>query len=1391
LIFAPKCEKFLGETVGIKFVNIFKLAGLGFAAALCVWLAGCSSGTTANVVVVTVNPSPVLLVVNQSQTFLATVTGATDTSVTWTCTFTTSTTPTGTTTAVVSAAAPCTTAQGVLSNNQTTTVTYTAPATVPNPPPTITITATSNADKKKTGTATINLDSGIRVTVTPATATVATGSAFQFHATLTNDTTPNDVTWLVMQATSTNAISPTATSCAPGCGSVDTTGLYTAPASVPVVTTVATPTVTLIATSKLDTSRFAAATITVVQAGPINFSDVSPSVAPQGGLFQDIFLSASNLTSSGVAVRVSGVTPPIDQLSQVKVIFAPDNSASSIGARVRLNAQQLAAAGSFTVSLTSSNPASPVTTAAGGNFTVNVVPVTPSLVASNPASFPQNSQILPTGFQDPAGPFISIDGGYYGPPTNQVASAQFNGTALTAIADPNDPNVSTPRRLNVVLPNLVSLPNGPGLYPVTVTNQNASPSTAYTNIAVVPDYANTNPPGAPTVIPLPAGSAPSAIAEDSVLGVAVVAETGTSSIQFVDMRTATPALLGGPIPTGSIPPSTAPGSLPTGVAVDETLHIAAVVNYADRSLWIFQIPTPPAAPSATPLGKIDLSTLIPSTAPTTPPSAPPFPYSVGIDSQTHRGIVAFASTNVGFIVNLDPAQPASVCLPGQPPASTPTYCPIASVTLNTGSNPQIALEPRVDLAYVTPGGGGNLSVVDLQHVAVQARIGITSATRTSDIVTVTTSTPHNLNPGNPGTVLISGLPAGKNGTIFDGTFSVTSVIDASTFTFSQTAADDTTSGSTSSPGFVTYGTAFLTFSLAPTVQGIAINPVTRTAVLADPNASGSQISFIDSLDQTVSSVTLFLEGTGPNTTGLPPESGVADVSFQPFTNTAVSFNPARNEVSMIDPVLLQRDAIVHTGQNGLKTITFTNSGVSLALKLSGALQVDPSTNTVLVANSGSDNLSYFKLSTSFKPVNIEQVITPAIPGALLPQAAITTSGTTPGALTGVRILGSGFDAGSVVRLDGQSVPASFLSAREIDATIPPSFLTAPRRFALDVVNSTGVVSNSTDFTVIEAVPIPTCSGTASAPGAVAIDQQRNIAVVTDSGCSDASIISLKSDSTFGTLTHRIATGSGPAAVAVIPRYGFAVVSNNTAGTVSILNLDTNTQATTDVTVGTQPNGVAIDQENALALVANTGSNTVSAVDLTPLLAVPAGTVTASTVAVNQNPIAVAIDPDRGTNNRGEAVVTSLVLSASGLPPTGELDVVDIGVSPPVHNTSVTIQSIQSTPTGIVFDPATTLFYATSSQGNTVTALNPDNGVTQSIPVGINPTSLAYNYQSSTILTVNALSNTISIVDSQTFKTRTTLGISGSSQFAAAIHPLTNLAVIADQSNNRVLLLPLP
>src|ERR1700689_4163880 len=116
----------LGETVGIKLANIFKIGAL-VCAGVCLGLAGCG-GSAANVIVVGVSPSGDTLVVNQALTFTATVTGATNLNVTWSCTFTTTTTPTGSTTPVTSAAAPCTAAQGVLSDVQDTTVTYTAPA---------------------------------------------------------------------------------------------------------------------------------------------------------------------------------------------------------------------------------------------------------------------------------------------------------------------------------------------------------------------------------------------------------------------------------------------------------------------------------------------------------------------------------------------------------------------------------------------------------------------------------------------------------------------------------------------------------------------------------------------------------------------------------------------------------------------------------------------------------------------------------------------------------------------------------------------------------------------------------------------------------------------------------------------------------------------------------------------------------------------------------------------------------------------------------------------------------------------------------------------------------------------------------------------------------------
>jgi DNA-binding beta-propeller fold protein YncE len=196
---------------------------------------------------------------------------------------------------------------------------------------------------------------------------------------------------------------------------------------------------------------------------------------------------------------------------------------------------------------------------------------------------------------------------------------------------------------------------------------------------------------------------------------------------------------------------------------------------------------------------------------------------------------------------------------------------------------------------------------------------------------------------------------------------------------------------------------------------------------------------------------------------------------------------------------------------------------------------------------------------------------------------------------------------------------------------------------------------------------------------------------------------------------------------------------------------------------------------------------------------PPTTLTPTSIGGIQQPVAVAIDPDRGTNNQGIAVVTAVQLS-NGQPPSGSLAVVEIGLATPALSTQIPSGFVSATPTGIVFDPAVVtgtanpgVFFANSSGSNVITEFNPDTGGGSSVNVGINPTSLAVNSQTGAILTSNSASNTISVVDtlSNPFKTRQTLGIPGSPTFGVAIDQFTNLAVIVDQANNRLLLFPMP
>jgi DNA-binding beta-propeller fold protein YncE len=126
------------------------------------------------------------------------------------------------------------------------------------------------------------------------------------------------------------------------------------------------------------------------------------------------------------------------------------------------------------------------------------------------------------------------------------------------------------------------------------------------------------------------------------------------------------------------------------------------------------------------------------------------------------------------------------------------------------------------------------------------------------------------------------------------------------------------------------------------------------------------------------------------------------------------------------------------------------------------------------------------------------------------------------------------------------------------------------------------------------------------------------------------------------------------------------------------------------------------------------------------------------------------------------------------------------------------------PTGIVFDPVNQVFLVANSLLNNVVVVDPATFNQNSIRVGINPTALDYNFQTSTLVTVNRASNTVSVLDyvcpppangattaCPNPQVRTVLGLSGSQQFSVAIDQKLNLAVLADQNNNRILLVPLP
>ncbi len=560
-------------------------------------------------------------------------------------------------------------------------------------------------------------------------------------------------------------------------------------------------------------------------------------------------------------------------------------------------------------------------------------------------------------------------------------------------------------------------------------------------------------------------------------------------------------------------------------------------------------------------------------------------------------------------------------------------------------------------------------------------------------------------------------------------------------------------------------------SVSTTVQGIGIDTQTHQVLLSDPTA-GTLATF-SPLDDSVAAVTN--PCTGTPCTGAPFDAvGYGATAVNPLDNVGVAVSSG--------------NAVVVNLESGVVLKNVAGLGSSVATQ---AVAVDPIMNQAVVVNSDSNSVSILSLGGPLDPMQVVET-----------SQATTFTSSAPLSLT---VTGN-FATGSTVRLDQQALATTPVAStctggacRQLTALIPATMLGSAVRYTLDVQDPSQNVSNVEDFTVVQTIPV------GSTPVGVAVDTERDLAVVTNSGDGTASLVSLAQgpDSPLslgpvGELPYSpVQVGTAPEGVAVLPNLGIAVVANNGSNDATAIDeTGTNTPATIELCgadcVG--PTGVAIDPDTATAAVtsANFGSaftsSTLSTIALSPLALSSSGNAT-----VDQGAVAVAIDPYLDY----AAVATASQASS--------VNIVDLATDATVGDITGTLQN----PSGIIFDPINQVFLAADSLQNTISIIDPATFLPTQVAVGIAPTSLDYNYQTSTLVTLNGPSRTMSIMayvcpptgSAPTCigpRVRSVLALGGAQTSntvlganAVAIDPKLNLATVVDPDNNRLLLVPLP
>jgi DNA-binding beta-propeller fold protein YncE len=1210
--------------------KIPKLGAAVFFAVVAAFVCGCGGNSTP--VGVTVAPSDPSIPLGGQQQFQALVTGAATTSVTWQLCLVPS--PTNIQPTVCS---PATTGQtqmpsgyGIITTGQTNT-----PAggfyTAPTAlPPTNNFLVVATSTVDTTKFgATV-----VHITAGVQVAVSPTSATIAPGDTYTfsanvTGTTNTAVTWEV------NGVaggSVTTGFIVPGAGNGNT-ATYGAPLANPPAS------VTIGAVSSFDPTVEGDSNVTIISSAAPTLTSAAPNLVGEGSAQQEVFLSGTNFDSNSV-VMVG--TPP----AAVPTLFIDTTLLHAT-----IPAAPLATAGPVAIVVQQQD--GDVSNGLSGPLGLTVIPSRPAVVGVSPDT------LVPNG--GAAG--VDLIGGFFSPQT----TVQCNGQSVAA-------TLTSSQQLAVTIPGTCAA--APGQYPLIVQNTDVvapNPRMAAVNFTVEPRPSDIST-GVSSSFPV--GASPQGIAIDTALNLAVVANFGSNTVSVVNL--------------GTLATSTVTvGNAPTSVAIDDQItnaggalgdHIAAVTNSADNTVSV-----------------IDLSTLavntiaLPNT--NTPPNAPPVPYAIGINPLTHRGLVAFQSTNTTAILDFSGGVPTFISSLGG------TLAPIG-----TGLSPQVAVDPQLNWALITPGGAGTIGIVDLGR-----------------------------NPG-PG-------------------------------------ANPADSGRTP----VVIGS----LAISNTVRGIGMNIATHQALFTDPNGplnfpGTPSVTTFSMLNQAVSSVPFTQGGvTFAN-------AGLVAAAVNSLANIGIVVNGAANTAYVLD---LENNLV-------LQTVAGFNSPQAVA--------VNSITNTAYIANKGNNTVSVFPMAA-----------TPPNPLQILETSPATTFVQSPPAGLLLSIIGNGFTGGSQVFLDGVPVPATFVNSRQLTAAIPAAAVTFARRYTVYVQTGTAI-SNVSNLSVIQPVAVGV------SPVGVAVDPYLDQAVVTNSGSNNVSVVSLLDGSLITPQAPSFFdTGASPQGVAILPRTGQAVIANNGSNSLTVLDEKGNAGTfNSPVTISlcstcALPIAAAIDQFTGVAAVTDTLTNTQNCTNSSSVnnggsvatFVVPTATNGTATgnACVDYISLAIAIDPD--PNNDPNQAIAAVTTASQ----TNALNLLPLPSGTPAR---ISMQL----PTGVVFDALNEIFLVADSTANTVIMVNPlTSEKVFTVSTGINPTSVDYNFNTSTLVTSNAASNTLSILDyvcppnpngvsnCPVPQVREILDVGSVEPLSSvvvgpnsiAIDPRLNLAVQLDQPNNRILLVPLP